>query len=280
MGFGRKKTTRSVTLVTAVIFSCMPLFAMHVAADSTSSDGRALTQGFTVTGKVSDYTSGALVSTQATDTKTISLTSIDNSELLVGVVDTSPLIAITPGDNAVPVVLNGTTAVLVSDINGDVQPGDAIAASPIVGVGMKATTDSRIVGTAQSSMTTSSTRQIKDQNGNEHSVKIGYIQALVAVGDYRNPASSFVSPVFQHIANQIVGHPVSPIRVLVAGALLLIGFTSIGVLLYATIRSTIISLGRNPLATKSIRKGAMQVGILASAAIIGILLGTYIILKI
>jgi len=60
--------------------------------------------------------------------------------------------------------------------------------------------------------------------------------------------------------------------VLLAVIVLLLAFISIAVLLYSAVKSSIISIGRNPLSEGAVRKSLLQVGL----TIIGILLITLI----
>ena len=50
-------------------------------------------------------------------------------------------------------------------------------------------------------------------------------------------------------------------RVVVAGLLILFIFVTVVVLLYSSVRSSIISIGRNPLSESAVRKSLLQVGL-------------------
>lgn len=68
-------------------------------------------------------------------------------------------------------------------------------------------------------------------------------------------------PVLQDFANNLAGRSVSPVRVMVAGFLIAFVFVTVVVLLYSSIRSSIISIGRNPLSESAVHKSLLQVGI-------------------
>jgi hypothetical protein len=225
---------------------------------------------------------GTLVNTTAGDPATVELATATHTAQLVGVVDASPLLTIAADDTAAQIVVSGTVNVLVSDINGPIGAGDKITASPIAGVGMRATGNGQVVGTAQALFkpADSQSRTIKDIHGKSHSIHVGFIPLRVGVAYYQAPGSSLLPPFIQQLANTVAGRSVSLVRVLAAGLLLVIGLTGITALIYTSARSAMISLGRNPLAAHHIRKSLYQVLAVAAAAIVTTLLTAYLILAI
>ena len=211
-------------------------------------------------------TPASLVVTQKNNPSSITLSSQLQADSLVGVVSEEPLIELSDDSNGVQVVTSGLTMTLVSDINGAVATGDRITASPIKGVGMKATESTTTVGIAQSSLETSKseTRKITDTLGKQTEVHIGLVPVQIGVAFYNvetSKVTSFVPSFLQSLANTVVGRTVSPVRVLTAALILLLLFVSITVLLYSSVRSSIISIGRNPLSEKAVRKSLVQVGL-------------------
>lgn len=267
-------TRHSVLLV---ICSMVLLFcaALPVHAQQSST----LAQGFQTDNSRGDIVAGALVNLKSGNGRNVELTTLSSADQLIGIVDQNPLVSIGGGTQEVQVVLSGTTTVLVSDINGTIKSGDKITASPIAGVGMRATTDSTVVGTAQSDFKGSSSRPIKDSEGKEHTVRLGQVEIQVGIAYYQAPGSNFLPPFIQSIANSVAGRPVSLIRILICSVLLLLGFTSVIILVYTSVRSAMTSIGRNPLAAKAIRKGLYQVGIVSVVVIASTLLGSYLILS-
>lgn len=243
--------------VVLALLLCLPLLTVPGHAQSN----RSLAQGYTVDNGRGQVVSGALVSLKA-NSQSVELAATDTVDRLVGVVDQKPLVVISGGAQESQIVLSGTTPVLVSDINGGIKIGDKITASPIAGIGMVATTDARVVGTAQTDLDLSKaeTQTITDIQGKTHEVHIGYIQLQVGLANYQAPGSNFLPPFVQNIANSIAGKQVSLIRVIFATVLLLFSFVSIAILISSSIRSAMISLGRNPLAAANIRKSLYQVG--------------------
>ncbi len=222
---------------------------------------------------------GALVSLKA-NSQSVELAATDTIDRLVGVIDQKPLVTISGSVQESQVVLSGTTSVLVSDINGDIKVGSKITASPIAGIGMVATTDARVVGTAQTDFEPSraQVKTITDVHGTSRQVRIGYIQLQVGLANYQAPGSSFLPPFVQNVANSVAGKQVSLIRVVFATVLLLFSFVSIAILISSAIRSAMTSIGRNPLASVNIRKSLYQVGGVTLLVLGATLLACYFIL--
>jgi hypothetical protein len=265
-----------LALAAPVLASLFMLGGSIVLAASSGT----IAQGFQADTGHGEIVAGAIVSFKAGSSGIVELATTDSSQRLAGVVDQSPLVAISSGDKKAQTVLSGTTSVLVSDLNGAVKSGDKIAASPIAGVGMLATADSQVVGTAQGSLDakTSQSRTITDRTGRPRTVHIGLVTLQVGVAAYRAPGSDFLPPFIQNLANGVAGRPVSLLRVLLSGALLLFGFISVAMLIYTSVRSSLTSLGRNPLAAGVIRKSLYQLGAITLAVLIGALLASYLIL--
>jgi hypothetical protein len=242
--------------------------ALPVSAQSNSS----IAQQFQT--KDSGITPAALVGAVQDNSNSVELATTNHADRLIGVVSNEPLIELSNGGSGVQVVTSGLTLALVSDLNGDIMTGDKIVISPIEGVGMRATDTATIVGTAQSDLHSAQTetRTITDKAGKEVAVKIGLIQMQVGVA-YYTPATSKANPSFmptfiQEIADNVAGQNVSPGRVLIAALVLLLLFVSVTVLLYSAVRSSIISIGRNPLSQGAVRKSLLQVGLTVLAVLL------------
>lgn len=248
--------------------------AQTVGAQQSST----IAQGFQASTS-DDIAPGALVSLKAGAGRSVELATLSSAERLIGIVDGNPLVAISREQQETQVVLSGTTSVLVSDINGTIDDGDKVTTSPIAGVGMRATADSTVVGTAQSTFTSTGSRTIADKNGKNHTVRVGYVEVQVGIAYYQAPGSDFLPPFIQSVANSVAGRPVSLIRVLLCSVLLILGFTSVIILVYTSVRSAMTSIGRNPLAAKAIRKGLYQVGIVSLVVVGSTLLASYLVLS-
>ena len=255
------------------------LFSAPVAAQSSA----AISQGFTT--KQSDISVAALVSTQPGNASSVELATSSNVSRLAGVAGQKSLIALSDGSGSVQVVISGITVALVSDINGPVGNGDKITASPIAGVGMKATESTTVVGTAQGSLgaVSTDTRTITAKDGRSQTVHIGVLPLQVAVAYYSTAAttgSTYVPAFLQHVANRLTGKNVSPVRVLVAALILLLLFTSVTVLLYSAVHSSMISIGRNPLAEHAVHKSLRAVGVTIAGILVFAVAVVYVVLTV
>ncbi len=269
-----------VRILVAIL--CATLLGAPALVYAQQHSSNTIAQGFQGNTQKGAIVGGAIVSTVAGKANSVELASTESTARLAGVVDTTPLVAISTTSKEVQVVLNGTATVLVSDINGRIQAGDKITASPIAGIGMVADADNQVVGTARSDFDGRSgdTRTLTDTDGKKHTIHIGYIPLQVGVAYYQAPGSNFLPPIVQNVANSIAGRQVSLIRILLCTFLLLLGFVGITVLIYTSVRSAITSVGRNPLAAAAIRKSLYQVIVVAVIVLAGTLLASYLILSV
>ncbi|HSX17211.1 MAG TPA: hypothetical protein VLH86_03865 [Patescibacteria group bacterium] len=253
------------------------LLLLLIGVSSLSVEGASsIAQGFKTTDP--NIVAGALVGLESNNPNTVELTNSNNIDHLVGVAGDKSLIELSNGSAGVQVVTSGITATFVSDINGSVKTGDKITASPIAGVGMKATTSTVVIGTAQADLSSVKTeaRTVTDKGGAKKAVQIAAIPVQVDKVFYQAPQdqSSFLPPAFQDFANSVAGHQVSPVRVLVAALLVLFLFATVTILLYSAVRSSIISIGRNPLSENAVRKSLVEVGL----TVVGVLAFTVIVI--
>lgn len=272
----KKFLTTSASALLLLIVLCVS------AVGSAQDSNGAIAKGFQPEAGSDPIVTGALVSFAADDSQHIALTDTSSADRLLGIVDKNPLLAISSDNDEVQVVLSGAANALVSDINGVIHAGDKVAASPVAGIGMRASGDGQVVGTAQADFNTSTSqsRTVKDKDGVERTIHIGYIPVQAGVSFYQAPGSDLLPPFVQNLANSIAGRPVSVVRILICSALLLTAFISIAVLVYTAVRSAMTSVGRNPLAASAIRKSLYQVGALVVAVAAGTLFAGYLILSI
>jgi hypothetical protein len=220
------------------------------------------------------------VSLQADSANQVVPAASSNSDNILGIVvnaNTSSLSLSSGGANEVQVATSGTLRVLVSNINGPIAQGDYITASPIAGVGMKATGNSRVVGVAQSSLssTAGSTQSYTDSSGAKQSVVIDKIPILVNVSYYyKQPDKTLIPLAVQTIANALAGKSVSPIPILVSAGIFLVTLMVAVIIIYSMIRSSIISVGRNPMSQSAIYRDLIQL----SALVLGILAGGFVVI--
>ncbi len=227
--------------------------------------------------------SGALVSSDS-GSATVRLANSDRVGDMIGVVvaTDSSLVAVSNGTNQVQVISSGAASALVSDVNGDIKKGDAITASPLDGVGMRATAAGRIIGTAQADFSASSqgavTKQV-DTKAGKRNVAIGGIPVLLGVAYYTPKTGSTIVPLaIQNSLNQLAGKDVSLIRIVIASILLILGLVVAFVILSSAIRSSLESIGRNPLARSAINAGLLKVLLLTLVIVLVTLASVYLVI--
>jgi hypothetical protein len=261
-----------------VSYACLVLLAFLTISSNSLLNAQgesAIAQGFKTT--ETNLSAGAIMSLKSGSNNSVELANIDRIQRMVGVIGNNSLVELSNENeqDTTQVVTSGVTMTLVSNVNGEISAGDKITASPIDGVGMKATTNIEVVGTAQASLSsvTTEARTVTKIDGTATQVRIGYIPVQVNVTFYVAQAQGSFMPTFlQEFANAVGGREVSPVRVMIATLTILLAFISIAVLLYSTVKSSIISIGRNPLSEKAVRKSIIQIGL----TVIGILLLTLI----
>jgi len=225
---------------------------------------------------------GSLVSLQDNATDTVIAADSESVDNLLGVVISSgsSLLNLSTGQgDQVQVATDGTLPVLVSDINGPIARGDHITASPVKGIGMLATSNIRVVGIAQGSMTSSKKQEYKTADGETRTMVIGEVPVLVNVAYYfKEPDKTIVPAAVQNVANSLAGKEVGTVPILISGAIFLIMLIIVASLIYSMIRSSIISVGRNPLSQSAIYRDLVQLSGLV-IAILGVgLITIYLVL--
>lgn len=184
------------------------------------------------------------------------------------------------------VASSGIYDILVSNENDAVRKGDLITFSSIGGIGMRAgTRDEYIVATAADDFDGSknllSNQRLKDQNGKETEVKVGKVKADVRL--LKNPNFSSDDPplikLLRKIAPAIVGKQISVIRAGISLGLFFITLILFIVIIYAGVRGSVVSIGRNPLGKKAITLNLLKVIAIGLAVFMVGLFGVYLILR-
>ena len=181
---------------------------------------------------------------------------------------------------------NGKYEVLVSTQNGSIKAGDLISISSLDGIGMKASgAQSVVLGKALTSFdgkqNVSSTMTLKTSIG-KNDVAIGKIVVDISIA--HNPLSVSVTgppvPALLKKAGEVIsGKPVSTVRLYISVMILIITVFVTGSLLYGGVRSSLVAIGRNPLAKKSIGRGLVQVIVLGLIIFVLGLFSVYLLLK-
>lgn len=249
-------------LIGVLLFSV----ALPIAAHAVTP----LSQGYSTEGPLAQ---GSIVGLQNNTSDSVIAASSATAESILGVVinDGTSLLSLSSGQgDQVQVATSGTVQVLVSDMNGKISQGDHITASPIKGVGMKATNNAKVVGIAQGEPTHSegSEQTYTDQDGNERTVLIGQVPTLINVAFYfKQPDQTIIPSALQNVANALAGKKVEPLPIIISAVIFLITLIVVSSIIYSMIRSSIISVGRNPMSQSAVYRDVIQL----SALVLGIL---------
>lgn len=184
------------------------------------------------------------------------------------------------------VAVSGTYNVLVSTQGGSITSGDYVTLSSVNGVAMKASTKQKTVfGRANAPFdgrgVTLGRTTLKDSAGKTQAVTLGIIPVTIDIK--RNPneksTKTEVPEFLERIGQAIAEKEVSAIRIYLSMAITAVSLIAAIVVLYAGVRNSIISIGRNPMSKKSIFRSLLEI-ILTSILILVIgLFAVYLLLK-
>ncbi|NCU37612.1 hypothetical protein EOL96_00920 [Candidatus Saccharibacteria bacterium] len=269
---GHVQTRYIVTASIAAAFLCAATYSLAIATTPIS-------QGYITDEPIPV---GSIVSLKNNSNDYIVPSQTSNSDNIIGVVvndGSSPLTLNTGLANQAQVATGGVVPVIVSDVNGEILQGDPITASYIMGVGMKATSNSKVVGIAQGAMTNISKQTAKDDKGEEQTVTLGQVPVLVSVSyHYKQPDKTIIPAALQNIANTVAGKKVDSLPIIISAVIFVIMLITVVSIVYAMIRSSIISVGRNPMAQSAVYRDIIQLSVLV-LAIIGVsIVAIYIVL--
>lgn len=267
----------------AVLFRIFFVFMfLAYAALSSAPSANAVTplsQGYETTTAIAG---GSIVSLQNDQSDIVVPTYTDNQNTIIGVVinDNSSVLTLTDGSKSeVQVATTGVVPVLVSDINGPIQEGDQITASPIKGVGMKVSSDAKVIGIAQSTPTNDVKDTYKDSDGKEQTVTLGQVNVLINVSYYtKQPTKTIVPAALQNVANAIAGKNVETLPIVIAAIIFFITLVIVSSIIYSMIRSSIISVGRNPMSQSAIYRDVIQLSVLVLGILAVAIISIYIVL--
>ena len=185
--------------------------------------------------------------------------------------------------NQAQVATSGTVPMIVADINGPVKQGDSITASPIEGVGMRATSNIKVIGTAQQDLATSTgkkTQNLTDTAGVKRDVVIGVITANVAPAYFfKEPDKSVIPAALQNLVNAAVGKQVTPLPIIISFSIFILALVVVASLIFSAIRGSIISVGRNPMAQSAVYRSLLQVTVLILGIVAVAVAAIYLILS-
>jgi hypothetical protein len=196
----------------------------------------------------------------------------------------SPVSISDPGEQQVFVATIGQYSVLVSTQNGPIKSGDSVVISSLGGVSMKSDDMHKVlVGKALESFADNSDAEshVKLKNGQQ--VALGRIKVDLAIS--RNPgyAGDTVAGVprfLSRAAHAVTDKPVTALRIYAGLGVMFVCLAVAGAILYSGIRSGMTSIGRNPLAKKSILRNLITVTLMSLIVVSIGLIAVYLLLRI
>jgi hypothetical protein len=284
--FGLFLSLWGVLLVATVVLQ--PTFVQAATKSATAKVTQSVTEAY---GADIALQTGMIVKLKPGDTTKVMPLDQEHDGDMLGIVVAAndsavSLTSDSKSSHQVYVATTGKYDVLVSNQNGSIKVGDYITVSSVDGIGMKAGSDGSIVlgktstafdGTSNIAGSTSLT----DSKGGKKNISFGRVSLTITVA--HNPlqktADSTFPGIFQKIGAGVANKPVSPARAYLSLALLLISAIVTTAILFSGVRSGIISIGRNPLAKKSIIRGMIQVVITGIIVFIIGLFGVYLLLR-
>ena len=248
-----------------------------VSLTPASASSANLSHSYHSTGTVPN---GSIVSLDPKRSDYIQAADLTNGQRLLGVsvAQDDSLLAVDASSETVQVATTGTASTLVSNVAGPIAVGDQIAVSPFSGIGMKASPGARVIGLAQSALATSgsgvTSQTVKDTSGVSKQIIIGYVRINISPGT--NGSGSNVSSMsgLQKFVHSLTGKTIPTSRIVIALVILIVTVITLIALIYGAIYSTIISIGRNPLAKYAVFRSMGTVLGMAgmTAAVAGVLI--------
>ena len=277
--YSKPATLQSWLLLTPLF--CAGIVVTAITMSLTAAAVTSISQGYVTDG---DLPLGSIVSLKNNSSDAVEATTTANVDSILGIVvneGSSPLTLSNGSDNQVQVATSGMAPVLVSDINGEIVQGDQITASPISGVGMKATGNTKVVGIAQGAPrnSTDNNQTYTDEQGQKQPLTLGEVPVLVNVSYfYKQPDKTLIPSSLQNVANALAGKTVNPLPIIISMAIFIITLIVVASIIYSMIRSSIISVGRNPMSQSAIYRDVIQLSALVLAILAVAVIAIYIIL--
>ncbi len=229
-------------------------------------------------GAKSSIDPGRVVAIAKDDPQTVELAPTSDVKRIYGVVidPSAATVTLQREDQEVLVANSGNYPVMVSADNGTIITGDYLSLSTNDGIAAKATDRQEYILGKSLQAFDGTFGTITTVNGSA----TGKIIAEINPG--KNPlaknAPSVPGPLLR-VANALAGKPVSAPRIYVSLVIFIIALTVAGSLIWVAVRSSLISIGRNPLSKHAITQELVEVIVAAGLVIAGGLGTIYLILK-
>jgi hypothetical protein len=277
-----KAINRNHWILAGITMLCLVAFGAFVPAAARSasaiakgyaSDDTGLQPGMTV----------ALSDAGTADKPKVKRAAQDDEEKIIGVatLPESELLTIASGEKSVYVQITGEADAFVSDLDGEIKKGDLLTISPVLGVLTKANrTTATVLGIALEDFDASKaeTKTVEGENG-PREVKIGKTKINLDHKAASNQQADSTDSSLERLGRAVVGrNDVTEIQVIAGLTVFLIVLVTEGAIMYGAISSSIMALGRNPMAHKIILGELVRVLAIAFGVLIVGLAAIYVIL--
>lgn len=280
------KVLRNIVTITVLVAVAVAAVPLSVSAEESYGGGSV--QSYSAASKLDN---GTIVQLESGNDKRVKVAVQAELQNMFGVVvDRNQLpLTVTNGEveNETFVAVSGTYNVLVSTQGGAITVGDYVTLSAVNGVAMKAgdeesTVFGRAVGSFDGKGVVLGSTSIKDTSGNTiDTVNLGSIPVTINIQRNPNIKSTEVNvPEFlRRIGQAVAEKEVSPIRIYLSLGITGISIIAAIVILYAGIRNSVISIGRNPMSRKSIFRALLEVILTTVLILIIGLFAVYLLLR-
>ena len=256
-------------LFVSILLVCLAFIFPGIASATTTAT-QAVAQGYNSSTQLQP---GMIVRLSNSNPNEVVPLDLTNIEKMLGVVVSSNDAAVTLSQNnakyEVYVTNFGQHNVLVTNQNGPIKVGDYITISSLSGIGMKADGNETIVlgqaaGNFSGNSNVISTTTLKTPSGQKSSVDIGLIPVDVSVANNPLAQGPRGLPSFlQNITKFATNKSVSATRVYISMVIVLAGIILTITIIYSGVKNGLISLGRNPLAKKTISGSILKISLVA-----------------
>jgi len=277
-----RRGTIYLGLIGLVICLAIALITPTTHAQST------VVQSYSSTG---DVQTGMLVALTNSQSDIVTPVTSANLNKIYGVAinpaNTDAILSTGSGNLSKPVYVatSGSYEILISSQDGPIKTGDYISVSSLDGIGMKATdSQSLVLGKAlapfDGKTNVINTATLTSNTGKKLTVSLAQIP--VSINVVRNPELNRIPDLpgfLTHLTQSVANKPVDAARAYISLGILVITVVIVGIMIYSGVRSSIISIGRNPLSRHSIMVGLLGISLTSIAVFIVGLFAVYLLLK-
>lgn len=229
---------------------------------------------------------GTIVSYDPENENLVYPAKVDQNSTLLGVVtsESEALVEIKREQNTVQVATAGTARVLVTAFDGEIKAGSFVAPGSLAGIGSLAGDQEFILGVAREGFSGSGDNIIGtvgslvpgfESDTVPLSTPVGLIEVEVNVVTNPNLQQGLVDSIGKYFADRGTG----PIRFFLAFIVFVAAIDVVGAIMYGSTRGSLISIGRNPLASKPVYVGLLGVSTLSVVILIVSLVAMFFLLR-